>query len=91
MDHLHCHHIHDKSYRPEWRQELWNGVLLQWGIHDMCDRIPEWHQAMEQLATNQRERMASDRPPLTRVEARVMLFDLYPPIRAYAQPEVTDE
>lgn len=86
--HTESHHIRDKSYRPDLRWSLANGIQLQIpDIHRLADEWPDFHKALERVGDELEAAEKGIRPPVTRNEARSLIFDLCPRIRKYAKDE----
>lgn len=82
-----AHHCWDKSIRPKWRHEPWNGLLLRRDVHGKADEWPEFHEACQEVADECRAAADGRRPMPTRTEAREILFRKCPRITQYARPE----
>lgn len=82
-----AHHCFDKSIRPQWRHDLANGILLRRDIHGMVDNDPDLHRACQEVADECRAAHDGRRPPVSRLEAREVIFRMAPKMRKYANPE----
>jgi hypothetical protein len=83
-------HCYPKRPNPHLRHNPANGVLLRRDLHAEAHKDAGFRNALKKVADEALAATVGTRPPVTRLEAREIIFRMAPQIQVHARPEVSD-